>query len=126
MTAEVAGRTGYRQITDDEIVAEASRRSAMMQSKIKRAFSAKTSVFNKFTVEKERSLAYIKLAVADLISTDDALTTCFSGQLLPAHISHILRVCLIAPKKYRTAAAAEQQGLSEKDAAKLVRRHEDV
>jgi CheY-like chemotaxis protein len=33
---------------------------------------------------------------------------------------------LIAPKKYRTAAAAEQQGLSEKDAAKLVRRHEEV
>ena len=97
----------------------------MAQSKIKRAFSSKTSVFNKFTLEKERSLAYIKLAVADLIAADNALITCFSGQLIPAHISHILRVCLIAPKKYRTAAAAEQQGISEKDAARLVQKREE-
>jgi len=122
---EVVARTDYRQITDDEIVAEASRRSAMAESKIMRAFSSKTSVFNKFTLEKERSLAYIKLAVANLITTDNALITCFSGQLIPAAVSHTLRVCLIAPQKYRTAAAAEQQGMSEKDAAKFVQRREE-
>ena len=119
---EVIARTGLRQITDDEVVAEASRRSTMAENKIKRALSSKTSVFNKFTLEKERSLAYIKLAVADLITTDNALITCFSGQLIPRSVSHILRVCLIAPKKYQISAAAEQQGLSEKDAAKLVQR----
>ena len=122
---EVISRTGYRQISDDDIVAEACRRSAIAQSKIKRAFSSKTSVFNKFTFEKERSLAYIKLAVAELITTDNALITCFSGQLIPASISHTLRVCLIAPKKYRIAAAAEQQGITQKEAAKLVQRHEE-
>jgi CheY-like chemotaxis protein len=119
---EVIARTGLRQITDDEVVAEASRRSTMAENKIKRALSSKTSVFNKFTLEKERSLAYIKLAVADLITTDNALITCFSGQLIPRSVSHILRVCLIAPKKYQISAAAEQQGLSEKDAARLVQR----
>ena len=122
---EVIARTGYRQINDDDVVAEASRRSAMAESKIKRTFSSKTSVFNKFTLEKERSLAYIKLAVADLIITDNALITCFSGLLIPATVSHTLRVCLIAPKKFRTAAAAERQGISEKDAAKLVQRREE-
>jgi CheY-like chemotaxis protein/cytidylate kinase len=122
---EVIARTGYRQINDDDIAAEASRRSAMAQGKIKRTFSSKASVFNKFTLENERSLAYIKLAVADLISTDNALITCFSGLLIPASVSHTLRVCLIAPKKYRTAAAAERQGISEKDAAKLVQRREE-
>ncbi|MBW2430932.1 MAG: response regulator [Deltaproteobacteria bacterium] len=122
---EVIARTGYRQINDDDIVAEASRRSAMAEGKIKRTFSSKTSVFNKFTLEKERSLAYIKLAVADMITTDNALITCFSGLLIPATVSHTLRVCLIAPKKFRTAAAAERQGISEKDAAKLVQRREE-
>ena len=122
---EVVARTGYRQINDDDIVAEASRRSAMAESKIKRTFSSKTSVFNKFTLEKERSLAYIKLAVADLITTDNALITCFSGLLIPVTVSHTLRVCLIAPKKFRTAAAAQRQGISEKDAAKLVQRREE-
>ena len=122
---EVTARTGYRQITDDEIVAAAGRNAAMSESKIKRAFSAKSSVFNKFTLENERSLAYIKLAVADAISNDNALITCFSGQLIPAAVSHTLRVCLIAPQKYRITVAAEQQGISKKEAAKLVHRREE-
>jgi CheY-like chemotaxis protein len=122
---EVIARTGYRQIRDDDIVAEASRRSAMAESKIKRAFSSKTSVFNKFTLEKESALAYIKLAIADMITSDNALITCFSGKLIPATISHTLRVCLIAPKNFRIATAAEQHGISEKDAAKLVQRREE-
>ena len=122
---EVIARTGYRHITDDEIVAEASRHSAMPVSKIKRAFSSKSSVFNKFTLEKERALPYIKLAVADAVSNDNAIITCYSGQLIPPAVSHTLRVCLIAPKGYRIAAAAEQQGITEKEAAKLVQRREE-
>jgi two-component system response regulator CpxR len=98
VTEEVIALTGYRHITDDEIVAEASRRSTLAETKIKRAFSSKTSVFNKFTLEKERSLAFLKLVVADLIATDNALITNFSGQLIPKTVSHTLRVCLIAPQ----------------------------
>ena len=49
---EVVSRTGYQLITDNEVVAEASRLSEMTESKIRRAFSAGTSGFNKFTLEK--------------------------------------------------------------------------
>jgi CheY-like chemotaxis protein len=122
---ELISRTGYRHITDDEIAIAASRRSALPASKIKRAFSTKTSVFNKFTLEKERSLAYLKLAVAELIASDNVLVTCFAGQLIPKSVSHTLRVCLIAPVKYRIDAAAGQQGISKRDAARLVRRREE-
>ena len=122
---EVTARNGYRQISDDEIVAAASQNAAMPESKIKRAFSARSSVFNKFTLENERALAFIKLAVADAIRNDNALITCFSGQLIPAAVSHTLRVCLIAPQKFRIAAAAEKQGISKKEAAKLVHRREE-
>jgi two-component system, OmpR family, response regulator CpxR len=122
---EVITRAGYRQISDDQIVAAASRNAAMSESKIKRAFSARRSVFSNFTLENERSLAHIKLAVADAISDENAIITCFSGQLIPAAVSHTLRVCLIAPQKYRIAVAVEQQGISEKEAAKLVQRREE-
>jgi len=122
---EVIARTGYRHIIDNEIVAEASRRSGLTESKIKRSFTSRTSVFNNFTHEKERSIAYIKLVVADMIAADDVLMTCFSGQLIPKTISHILRVCLIAPIKHRIAAASRQQGVSEKEAAKLVLKREE-
>ena len=123
---EVMARTGYRQISEHQIIAEASRKSTLTEKKIKRALSPKTSVFNKFSLEKERALAYIKLMVAGMISTDNVLTTSFCGQLIPAAISHTLRVCLIAPKAYRTATAVEQKGISEKEAARLVQRHEEA
>ncbi len=121
---EVISRTGYRLITDNEVVAEASRLSEMAESKIMRAFSAGTSVFNKFTQEKERSIAFLKLALAGLIPEDNALVTCFCGQLIPKTISHTLRICLIASLKYRITAASQEQGVSDKEAAKLVQKRE--
>jgi CheY-like chemotaxis protein/cytidylate kinase len=121
---EVISRTGYRLITDNEVVAEASRLSEMAESKIMRAFSTGTSVFNKFTLEKERSIAFLKLALAELIPEDNVLVTCFCGQLMPKAISHSLRVCLIASLKYRIAAASREQGITEKEAAKLVQKRE--
>ena len=122
---EIISRTGYRHIVDEEIVAEASRRSGLAENKIRRVFSPGASVFNNFTHEKERSLAYVRLVVADMIAADDVLITCFSGQLIPKTISHVLRVCLIAPIKYRITAAASQQGVSEKEAAKHVFKREE-
>ena len=122
---EVVSRTGYRHIIDEEIVAEASRRSGLAESKIQRSFTPRASVFNNFTHEKERSLAYIKLVIAEMIAVDNVLITCFSGQLIPKTISHILRVCLIAPIKFRIDAASRQQSLSEKEAAKRVLKREE-
>jgi two-component system, OmpR family, response regulator CpxR len=122
---ELISRTGYRHIIDAEIVTAASRHSGLAEGKIKRAFTSGTSVFNNFTHEKERSIAHIKLVIADMIAADNVLITCFSGQLIPKTISHVLRVCLIAPIKYRIAAAARQAGVSQKEAAKLVRAREE-
>jgi len=121
---EVISRTGYTRITDNEVVAEASRLSEMAESKIMRAFSAGTSVFNKFTQEKERSLAFLKLALAGLIPEDNVLVTCFCGQLIPKTVSHTLRVCLIAGLKYRITAASREHGVSDKEASKLVQKRQ--
>jgi CheY-like chemotaxis protein len=121
---EVISLTGYRLITDIEVVAEASRLSQISESKIMRAFSAGTSVFNKFTREKERSIAFLKLALSELIPEDNALVTGFCGQLIPKTVSHTLRVCLIARFKYRIEAASREQGVSDKEAAKLIQKRE--
>ena len=80
---EIISRIGYRHIIDDEIVAEASRRFGLAESKIKRSFTSGTSVFNNFTHEKERSIAYIKLVVADMIAADNVLITCFFRTAYP-------------------------------------------
>lgn len=122
---QIVARTGYREIGDDLIVAEASRRCGIPENKIKRAFSTETSVFNKFTHEKERSIAFVKQVLAEMVAVDDVVVTNFSGQLIPKSVSHALRICLIAPIKHRIETASRQEGVSEKEAIRMVHRKEE-
>lgn len=121
---KLLARTGYKSVSDKEVAQAASEISSITQSKIERAFSAKTSAFNKFTHEKERSIAYLRLALAQILSEDNQLIAGFSAQLVPREPNHILRVCLIADMKSRVAAA-EDQGLSAKEAIKRIRRQDE-
>jgi CheY-like chemotaxis protein len=111
--------TGCRLVRDEDVVAAASARSGMPAAKVQKAFSGKASVFNTFTREKERSLAYLRLALAELLSDDGLLIAGRTGLLIPKRISHVLRVCLIADLKFRSDAA-RQEGVAEKDAVKTI------
>jgi CheY-like chemotaxis protein len=118
--------SGYRLVTDQEIVADAAALSGMAESKIARAFQAKASVFNAFNHEKERAVAWLRLAMANrLVDGDALLFSGFASQLPPADIGHVLRVCLIAEMKDRLAVAAREEGFAEKHAAKLIRKDDE-
>ena len=111
--------TGYKIITDDVIVSEASKISGMAENKIRSAFSSKTSVFNKFTHEKERAVAWLRLALAQMLPKSNLLIEGFCSQLIPKEISHVLRICFIADMKFRISAAKET-GKSEKEAINFI------
>ncbi len=125
VAAEVCAATGFTLIDDDAICQAAARISGMGKEKLQRAFAAKTSVFNKFTHEKECSLAYLKLALAKRVAEDNLLLLGFAGQLIPTSISHLLRIALIADLPYRLKVAADRHGLAEKEALKLIRRRDE-
>jgi CheY-like chemotaxis protein len=122
---EVQSRTGSPLFFDKEVVAEASRLSGIPEARLDRAFSARTSVFNKFTHEKERSIAYLKLAAAGLLSREDLLISGFSGQLIPNEVSHVLRACLIADMKFRASLAMVEQGLPEREIVKVLHKQDE-
>lgn len=112
--------TGYQLVSDAELVAQASRLSNLSEANIARVFTGKTSVFNRFTHERERSVAYLRLALAQRLSADNLLFYGFSSHLIPQTISHALRVCLIADTRSRLEVARSQEGLEEKEALKLL------
>jgi len=114
-------RTGYQRITDERVVAQAAALSGLDEKKLSAAFDAKTSVFNKFTHEKERCLAWIRLAVAELLSEDGLFLDGFSGQVIPRDVSHVLKVCLIADIQFRIREAEKISGASEKSARQQIR-----
>ncbi|WP_319521242.1 response regulator [uncultured Desulfosarcina sp.] len=112
--------TGHRLITDDEIVRKAADASGIQESKIRRAFSARTSVFNTFTHEKECSIACLRRALAAELEQGPALINGFCGLLLPQTVSHVLRVCIIAEMPYRIEQAETIGKLSGKEALQQI------
>ncbi|MFO7716704.1 response regulator [Desulfosarcina sp.] len=118
---DVMDSTGYRLITDDQVVIKAAEAAGMPENKVWRAFSAKTSVFNQFTHEKECSIACLRLALATELVNGPAVVHGFSSLLIPHAVSHALRVCIIAEMPYRIEQAHVVQGLSEKEALKPIR-----
>ncbi len=121
---EILNATGYRRITDEDIVANAVEISGMSDQKIRNAFSSKTSVFNKFTHEKERAMAWIRLSLAGMLSEDQLMIQGFCGQMIPKDVTHVLRICLIADMKHRITLAVES-GMSEKEAINSIRTQDE-
>ncbi|MBC8460465.1 MAG: response regulator [Deltaproteobacteria bacterium] len=121
---DVLVKTGYKLVTDMEIVAEASRFSGIAEAKISQTFWTKTSVFNKFTHEKEHSIAHLRLAIAEMLSGDNLLISGFSSQLIPKEVSHVLRICLIADIKFRILEGTKEHGMHEKDILKLIQKND--
>jgi len=122
---ELHNQIGYGIVSDSDMVKKASGLCGIAESKIERAFSAKTSVFNNFTHEKERSIAHMKLAVAQTLLEDNVIFSGFSSQLIPKKITHVLRICLIADMNFRKETAAAEMQLSAKDAAALIRKQDE-
>jgi len=121
---EILKKTGCKHLTDSDIVSKAATLSGFSEGKITKAFSAKTSVFNQFTHEKERSIVYIKLAVAETLTEDNILIRGLASLLIPMGIAHILKVCLIADMKYRVSLASAS-GVSESEALKLIHKSDE-
>ncbi len=116
---------GLDLIVDQTIISEASERFQTSGKSFHWALSGETSVFNRFTHEKERSIFTLKLVLADMLRRDNFLFTGFAGHLIPKEITHVLRIGLIAETKYRIQVANDEKGLREKAAVKVIRKEDE-
>jgi len=118
---EIVERTGFKYLSDTDIVSKAACLSGLSEGKIIKAFHAKAPVFNQLTHEKELSVAYLKLALAKALSEDKILIHGFTSLLIPSSITDTLRICIIADTKSRVSAAGEA-GISIRDSLRLLRK----
>ena len=121
----VIEKTGYRYLDDAGLVAATGKRFNIEEGKIWKALRGKTSIFNKFTHEKERSLAYLRQVLADSLKDDDFLLFGLCSLMVPRKISHVLNVCIIADMRYRSSLASSLEKISEKDAAKQIHKDDE-
>ncbi|MBF0225136.1 MAG: response regulator [Desulfobacterales bacterium] len=121
---QILDSTKYKFIADNDIVERASKISKISIDKLKGAFSEKTSVFNKFTHEKERSIAYLKLALSEILSEDGLLIKGFCSHLIPKEITHVLKICLIADIKSRLSLSTKCDDINEKESLNVIQKHD--
>ncbi len=126
VVAAVHEATGLPIVRDADLVAVAAELSGLGADKIEKAFSAKTSVFNKFTHEKQRAAAWLRLALARRLAEDNRFIVAgFCALLAPRDIAHVLRVCLIGDAASRRTVAAAEAGLPEREAHKALERGDE-
>jgi two-component system response regulator CpxR len=121
----IVSQTGYRLVGDKEIVTEASQLSTIPENRIERVFADKTSVFNRLTRERERSLAFLRATLAKRLTEEGLMISGFAAQLIPRNISHVLRVCLIADMDARVAIAADTLKVTPAEALKAIHREDE-
>ncbi len=122
---EISAKSDYRLVDMKAVIAQAAKTSGMTEAKILAAFSAKISVFNRFTHEKERSVAHLRLALANILSDDMLLITGPASFLIPEKINHVLRVCLVGEIKFRINEAMQREGVAEKAALQHIRQQDE-
>ena len=122
---KIVDATGYKLVTDQDLISETSSRFRIEQGKLLSAMTRKASIFNNFTHEKERSLACLKSTVSDLLRQDNLVFAGFAGLLPPREISHAMKICLIADVRYRAGVAMGVENISEKDALKKIRKEDE-
>jgi CheY-like chemotaxis protein/cytidylate kinase len=115
----VAGRLGYERIGDG-LLDMAANRFGVARHRLERTMEGSAPLLGKLTHEREKNLAFLRAAMADLVGRDNVVYHGFAGHLVPGEITHVLRVCVIANLDYRVAQAVKQTGQSEKQAVKTI------
>ena len=118
----VAEALGCRLLGNEALEAASVRFGAPLDRMIK-SMGGAPSVFNSFTHDKEKHIAYIRAGVAQALLEDNIVLNSAAALAAPAGVRHILRVCLTATKDFRAAEAVKSgRAASEKDAVRLIKK----
>ncbi len=115
--------SGYKVIQDDDVINEVCRKYDVGREKVERALTGPTSVFNKFTLERERMTALLKVAVADHLQGSGVIFSGYISLLIPSAVTHVLKVGIFDERSNRIHRAVAE-GLGEKSAVKLIKKHD--
>ena len=111
-------------VTDDHIITNVAAEHSIDEKKIRHSLYEKTSVFNQFTLERERHVNLLKIEVASwLAKSSQCIFAGFHALLIPRKVTHILKV-LVANEKSQRIVQAMAEGLSEKEAKRKIKQND--
>ena len=115
----LAARLDWKRI-DGDLIAAAAKEAGIAAKNFTRAMEGPPFVFNKFTHRREKTLAQLKLALAESLS-DKQILYGFASHLIPANIGHVMRICLLADPAWRSENLRETPDVESGDAMHRLR-----
>lgn len=110
--------------TDDDLIADTALRCDWQSETLRKMMYGGTSVFNQFTLERERAINSFRTVLAEkLESSERYFFHGFLVSLISSRISHVLKVLIVDSKQARVDWAVKQ-GLTKREAKKKVRSHD--
>lgn len=103
------------------LLQQAATRFGIPETKLEQAMSGPDFVFDKLTHKRQKYLAFLRVVLSELLAEENVLLHGFAAQLVPAGITHVLRVCLLADPHERVRRLMVERRLGEKEAQRLVR-----
>jgi two-component system response regulator CpxR len=121
IASKVAEDLGFRLVQRD-LYATVASRHGVPEDRVTEAIHGTTSFFRALRRDRERNVAYVRLAVAEIVLQDDVVIHGFPMHLIAKTVPHVLRVCIAANRDHRIKAAMAAQSISEAKARKVIDR----
>ena len=116
VSAATARRLGYGLLTTTGLLEETSRRSGLPVEKVVKSLGGHRALIGWLNTERERAVAVFRRVLAEKIGEDGLVVEGAGTHVLPASLSHVLRVGLAAPLDHRVEKCMATLGVDRGDA----------
>ena len=121
---ELSSTLTLKVYTDDNLFGDTVAKIGGDPERLKKMMYNRTSVFNQFTLEKEKAVNIFRMVLAEkLAAPEQYLFHGFLTSLIPAEVTEVLRV-LVVDKKEGRIERGIKMGLSKGEAKKKIRNHD--
>jgi len=117
---KLAQRLGYECISR-EVMVEASQAFNIPELKLVEAIKDPPSILDRFTYGKERYLAYFQAVLLDHFRKDNVVYHGLAGHFLVRHVSHVLKVRIVAEMEDRVRLMIQRKGVTEDHALRYMK-----
>jgi two-component system, OmpR family, response regulator CpxR len=124
IVGELSSTLSLRVYTDENLLSETATRFGAHPERLKKMMFNKTSVFNQFTLEREKAVNMFRLILAEKLAAPvQYLFHGFLTSLIPTEVSEVLRVLVIDKKEARIERGVKM-GYSKSEAKKKIHNHD--
>ncbi|HLA77069.1 MAG TPA: cytidylate kinase-like family protein [Vicinamibacteria bacterium] len=116
---------GYRIISREELVQEASRRYGVTEAELLRGLEQAPGFWDRFRTDRHIYLSVARATLCHLVRDDYVVYHGYAGHLLLRDVGYVLRVRIIAPMRDRIRAAREEHGFGEGAAEAYIRKRDE-